>query len=600
MLQNELYEFGDFRLHVQERLLSREGSAVHLPPKTFDVLVALVRRRGRLISKRELLAMIWPDAFVEMGIVTVHMSSLRKALGDVGRPARFIETVSRSGYRFKAPVRTVDTEPDDTRTGTIRLAVLPFKPLVEDLRDFAFEMGLTELVISALGRERGFVVPPLGVVRKYAELDQDPLAAGRALDVTFVLDGTIRHQSGEMVVAARLLNVSDGTSAWSSTIARRSLDTFDVEDTIAQQVSAALALHPGSPAPARSLTRYTKNAEAYLLYLKGRYLWERRTDESQLQAIEHFEAAVEKDPSYALAYSGLGACYGTLPFTNGFPPRDAFYKSRLALLRALELDESLSEAHESLGGYKFWHEWNWTGAEAEFRRAIGLAPDQSAPHRFFGYFLSTMGRHEEALQEVSIALQLEPTSVITLARLGQVLYQAGDLDGARQRLEEARKHNPDFWLTRLNLGRVYERQGNYDSALGELNAAVDRARGSGEVKGVLGYTLAACGQSAAARHVAEDLESAEARGLVYGYQLALIAAGSRDRDRMYTHLHAALNDRDVGLTFLLAEPRWKPHLHEPAFRDILERVGLGKMRSESDRRLKPSATEWRSRSSPRW
>lgn len=447
MPASESYEFGEFRLDVHERRLARRGTPVHLPPKAFDILVWLVRRGGRLISKRELLALVWPDAFVEMGIITVYISSVRKALGDVGRPARFIETVSRSGYRFTAPVHAVDA-------------------------------------------------------------------------------------------------------------------------------GGSLSVHADGPTRGRSRTRYTRNTDAYLLYLKGRYLWERRTDGCQLKAIEYFEAAIEKDPSYALAYSGLGACYGTLSFTSGFPPRDAFLRSRLALLRALELDDSLAEAHESLAGVKFWHDWDWAGAEEEFRCALDLAPDQPATHRFFAYFLSNLGRHEEALQHAAIALQLEPTSIVSQVRMGQFLYQARDLDAARRRLEDARKRDPDFWLSRLNLGRVYERQGDYNAALEELHAALDRASGSGEVKGVLGHALAARGRLADARRVAEELEAAQSRGLVYGYPLALIAAGSGDRDRMYAHLHAALNDRDVGLTFLRVEPRWQPFLEEPMFRAVLERVGL--------------------------
>jgi Tfp pilus assembly protein PilF len=295
-----------------------------------------------------------------------------------------------------------------------------------------------------------------------------------------------------------------------------------------------------------------------------------------LKAIEHFEAAIEKDPQYALAYSGLGACYGTLSFTNGFPPRDVFRKSKLALQRALDLDRSLPEAHESLAGFKFWHEWDWHGAEREFRRAIELAPDQPAAHRFFGYFLSTMGRHDEALEEAAVALELEPTSIVTRARLGQFLYQAGEHGQALEQLRHALKLDPDFWLARFNLGRVYERLGQYAEALIEFRAAAEGAKGSGEVWGALGYALAAAGRKTEARGVMDELEQAQARGLVYSYPLALIAAGLGDRDRMYAHLCNALHDRDVGLTFLRIEPRWKPHSREVKFKGVCDRLAFPK------------------------
>jgi DNA-binding winged helix-turn-helix (wHTH) protein/tetratricopeptide (TPR) repeat protein len=571
----EHYEFGEFRLDVAERRLSRATAPIPLSPKTFDVLVALVRRAGRLTTKRELLTQVWPDTFVELGIVAVHISGLRQALGDTQRVARYIETVTGSGYRFAAAVRAIAAGAiSDGVTARTTLAVLPFKPLIEDMRDAALEMGITDSVIASLGRERAIVVRPLSAVRQFVALDQDPVAAGHELGVSAVVDGTIRRQGDEITVTARLLNVADGSSAWGATFARQLRDLFEIEETIAGQVIEALDLDPNRPRATGSRKRYTKNIDAYLLYLKGRYLWERRTDGSGLKAIEQFEAAIDMDPSYALAYSGLGACYGTLSFTNGFPPRDAFQKSRLSLLRALELDDSLSEAHQSLAGLRFWHDWDWDGAEREFKRAIDLDPDLPATHRFYGHFLSNMGRHQQALAETKIALELDPTSAVTQARLGQFLYQAGDHGAALEQLRYALRLDPGYWMTRLNLGRIYERQGRFEEALVELRAACDHAKGSGEVKGTLGHALALSGNGTEARELLKEIEQLQARGLVYGYALALIAAGLGDRDQMYAHLQSALDDRDAGLTFLQVETRWEPYRREAAFQEVLERVGL--------------------------
>jgi DNA-binding winged helix-turn-helix (wHTH) protein/tetratricopeptide (TPR) repeat protein len=584
MNAREVYEFGEFRLDVPERCLSRGATSIPVAPKAFDILVALVRRAGRLISKRELLTLVWPDTFVEMGIVAVHVSGLRQALDDTNRAPRYIETVSRSGYRFTAVVRKIDGASRFASTAArTSLAVLPFKPLIEEMRDAALEMGVADSVITRLGRECAIVVRPLSAVRKFVELDQDPVAAGRELGVNAVVDGTIRRHGDQITVTARLLSVADGSSMWAATFARRLTDIFDVEEAIADQVFEALDLGPSTRHPAWSRKRYTKDTEAYLLYLKGRYLWERRTDGSALKAIEQFEAAIEKDPSYALAYSGLGACYQTLSFTNGFPPRDIFPKSRLALLHALKLDESLPQAHESLAGLKFWYEWDWEGAEREFTRAIELDPDQPAAHRFFGHYLSNMGRHERALHETRLALELDPSSTVTHARLGQFLYQSGDHEGALKQLHRALKMDPEYWMTRLNLGRVYERQGRYAEALVELHAACDRAKRSGEARGTLGYTLAVSGRESAARKVFEEMERAQHAGLVYGYYLALIAAGLGDREQVYAQLRSALDDRDPGLTFLLVEPRWAPYSREAAFQEVLNRVGFHTAASEPAR-----------------
>jgi TolB-like protein/Flp pilus assembly protein TadD len=536
--------------------------------------VALVRRAGRLARKRELLTLVWPDTFVEMSILTVHISAVRKALSDSDRETGYIETVSGSGYRFTAAVRSIDRAADGAGSARVSLAVLPFRPLVEDLRDPALELGVTDSLISQLGRERTMVVRPLAAVRRFASLDQDPVAAGRTLGVQAILDCTLQRADDQITISARLLDVADGSSMWAATYSRKLSEILQIEHAIAREVLESLGCNP-HPVPSElSRRRYTRNSEAYLLYLKGRYLWERRTGDNALKAIEHFEAAIEKDPSYALAYSGLGACYGTLSFTNGFPPRDVFRKSKLALQRALDLDTSLPEAHESLAGFKFWHEWDWDGAEREFRRAIELAPDQPAPHRFFAYFLSNMGRHDEALQEAGVALELEPTSIITRARFGQFLYQAGDYGQALERLRDASKLDPDFWLTRFNLGRVYERLGQYSDALIELRAAAERARGNGDVWGALGYTLAVADCRKEARSVIDELEGAQAHGLVYGYPLALIAAGLGGGDRMYEHLHSALNDRDAGLTFLKIEPRWRPYSRAAKFKTVYDRLAF--------------------------
>ena len=573
MTGRELYEFGGFRLDVAERRLVRAATAIPLAPKTFDLLVVLVRCAGRLISKRELLTLVWQDAFVDIGIVPVHISALRKALCDPKRSPRFIQTISGSGYRFIAPVIAIDPSvPAERALGSV--AVLPFKPLVAEMRDTALEMGIADSLIARIGHKSGIVVRPLSVVRKFVELDQDPVAAGRELGVDMVVDGTIHRHGDDVTMTARLLKVSDGSFAWANTFVQPFRKILEIESSVAEGILDACGVSRGLARSATSSRRYTKDVEAYLFYLKARYLWERRTDGSALEAIELFQAAIEKDPSYGLAYTGLAACYGTLPFTSGFPPREAFRRARAALLHAIELDDFIAEAHESLAGVKFWHDWDWDGAEREFRRAIELDSDLPAPHRFFAHFLSNMGRHDEALQEAQLALTLDASSPVTNARLGQFLYQAGDYQGALEQLRRALRLDREYWMTRLNLGRIYERQGRYGDALIELRAAYDRAKGSGEAKAALGYTLAVAGRDAEVGLIVDELTRAEGRGLVYGYHLALVAAGLGDREQMYERLHSALHDRDVGLTFLRVEPRWKPFMHEPRFQEVLERVGF--------------------------
>jgi len=439
MNRGDVFKFGEFTLNVPERRLSKGAVGIPLEPTTCDLLTILVRRAGQLTTKHELLALVWPDAFVEEAIIAVHVSTLRKALGDTHRAHRYIETVPRSGYRFVAGVRTVQT----TREG----------------------------------RRRAATVRP-------------------------------RHH------------------------------------------------------------------DAHGLYLRGRYLWERRTQENALKAIRYFEAALEKDSECALAWSGLAACYSTLPLTNGAQPRQAFPKAKAAAVRALELDSALCEAHLSLAAVRFWFDWDWSGAEREFRCAIDLDPGGADGHRFFGHFLSNMGRHGEALREARAAVAIEPLSIVTNARLAQFLYQAGEYDRALDQLQSTIELEPNFWMVHLVRGQVLEMVGRRREAMPALRQAVTLANASGEAKAALGYTLAGCGEIKAARDILTELADRRRQGHSQAYHLALVCAGLGDRDGMQRSLNQALVDRDVGLTFIGIERRWRPYADDLVVQQVTAALGF--------------------------
>jgi tetratricopeptide (TPR) repeat protein len=385
-------------------------------------------------TNHELLALVWPDAFVEESILAVHISNLRKALGDARAAPRYIETVARTGYRFVADVRPVQ--------------------------------------------------PP-----------------------------------GEP------------------------------------------ARQPDPPA--------SHDDEATALYSRGRYLWERRTPDNARNAIGHFEAALEKDAGFALAWSGLAACYCTLPLTTGAQPREAFSKARAAAVRALELNASLCEAHLSLAGVRFWFDWDWPGAEREFRCAIDLDPNEPSAHRFYGHFLSNMGRHAESVREVGRALDLEPLSIVTNARLGQFLYHAGEHDRALRQLRSTLELEPNSWMLHLILGRVLETIGSPREALVELRQAVALANASGAAKASLGHALARSGDADDARRIYAELSDSLACGRSEAYHLALVAAGLGDRQNLHQWLKRALADRDLGLTFMRVEPRWRAYDQDPVVQDVM-------------------------------
>ena len=572
MSPREVFEFGEFRLETRERRLSRGSVAIALAPKAYTLLEALVRRAGRLATKHELLALIWPDAFVEEGILAVHVSSLRKALGDDAH--RYIETISRSGYRFIASIRVTNPEQPASATPVASLAVLPFKPLPGQTPDPSLELGVTDSLIVRFSGVDHLEVRPLNAVRHYSTLDQDVVEAGRELDVTRVLDGTIHCAEGRLKMTARLMAVRDGRCEWEASFDDVFPRIFDVEHTIVEQVVKLLDLPSTAERRGRDAKFRTTSSDAYRLYLRGKYLWERRTDENARKAMQCFEAAVDKDPDYALAWTGIAAYYAILPLTTGTQPREAFPKAREAALKALALDDSLSEAHTTLAGVRFWHEWDWPAAEREFRCAIDLNPNDPAAHRFFGHFLSNLGRHDEALREVRKALELEPLSIVTNARLAQFLYHAGDYDRALEQLRNTIELDPNFWMTHLILGQVLETCGRRSAALDALQKAHALARASGEASAALGYTLAVSGDVAAARAVLSELAERQSRGRSEAYHLALVCAGLGAETEMHKWLNRAVDDRDLGLTFMRVEPRWRAFTRDAVVQRVINKVGL--------------------------
>lgn len=574
-LQSNIYEFGEFRLDESKRvLMNTSHEIVPLTPKVFDTLLYLVRHGGAVLDKEELMKAIWPDTVVEENNLSQSISTLRRTLGETPGKHRYVVTLPGRGYRFIADVRTTTERSTASSESSMKtIAVLPFKPLVAESRDVALEMGMADTLIARLSSGQ-VIVRPLSSVRRYGDLDQDPLAAGRDLGVESVLDGSIQRWGDQIRVTVRLVNVHSGVSLWAGTFNEKFTDIFVVQDTISERVAGALALQPTNELKRRLTKRPTENSEAYLLYLKGRYFWEKRTQENSKRAIQYYEAAIMKDPSYALAYAGLADCYATLPVTSNLRPRGVFPKARAAALKSLEIDDSLAEAHTSLAAVRFLYEWDWKSAEAEFRCALQLNPHYLVAQRFYGYFLSSMGRHAEAVAQVRKAVDLDPVSAVSNARLGQFLYHAGEYDEALEQLLNTIELDTDFWMTHLNLGRVYERKQMYREAVAELRKTCELLETNAEAKAMLGYVLAVSGSSREAESVLQQLIQESKRQFVPRSNLAAIYAGLGDRERMHEQLEKAFEDRDVRLTFIKVEPIWNEYRIDNRFSNLLERIGF--------------------------
>src|SRR6266480_615237 len=341
------------------------------------------------------------------------------------------------------------------------IAVLPFKPVVPQTRDEVLEAGMADTLIAKLSTSREMIVPSLTSVRKFDDQNHDPLATGRALRVNSVLEGNLQQAGDRIRVTARLIKTADGSSLWADTFDEKFIDVFAVEDTIAQKVAAALQLRLSEDEQKRLTKRYTDNTEAYQLYLKGRFYWNKYTDEGWHKSIEFFKQALDKDPDYALAYSGLADSYSLLGEVSYLTPKEAFENARTNAQKALKLDETLSEAHLSLGIVKLFYDWDVAAAAKELLRAKELDPHNVQVYHFNGHRLEFESRLDDAIAEFKRAVEIDPTNLIINTELANAYYLARQFDAAVTQCRKTLELDPTFATASIWLAQTYEQKGMY-------------------------------------------------------------------------------------------------------------------------------------------
>jgi TolB-like protein/tetratricopeptide (TPR) repeat protein/class 3 adenylate cyclase len=458
--------------------------------------------------------------------------------------------------------------------GERRIAVLPFKPLIAENRDQVLELGMADTLIAKLSNTRRVIVSSLNAVRKYGGLEQDSSVAGRELQVTSVLEGNVQKVGDRIRVTARLINVADGSSLWAGTFDEKFTDVFAVQDAISQKVADALALRLSGEERQRLTRRYTDNVEAYQLYLTGRYHLDKLIPPEIRTAIGFFQQAIEKDPNYALAYFGLAQANRSLAITSDVPSKDCLPQAKAAAKRALEIDESLAEAHASLSFILIWFDWDWPGAMREAERALALNPNSAFAHFAHGHVLSDLGRHDEAIAEIARARELEPVFLLIRALEGMFLLHAGRDDEALAKLQKALEVDPNFWITHLTLGKVYIQQRKYPEAIAEFAKARELSHGNSEAIASVGYVAALAGDKAKARAVLDELKNLSNQHYIPPVNIALVYNGLGDQNEALSNLEKACEERDVRLTLLKVDPRWDSFRSNPGFVAILKRIGL--------------------------
>jgi TolB-like protein/DNA-binding winged helix-turn-helix (wHTH) protein/Flp pilus assembly protein TadD len=464
---------------------------------------------------------------------------------------------------------------DDSVT-RVTIAVLPFDNLNGDPETDYLASGLTEDTIVSLGRidpERVSVIGRTSMIA-YKGTSKSLAEIGRELGTDYLVESSLRAESSQLRVTARLIRARDQVQIWS--------DSFDSNNSsilgLQQEISAAIAEQVKtrlSPERQQALARrHTQNADAYDLFLRGRHFLNQRTPEAMQRAIDAFEGATVADPAYSLGWANLAMAYGTSPINSDVDPRRVFPQARDAALRAVAANPDVAEAQHALGHVKWAFEWDWPAAEAAFRRAIELDPSYSLVHLVLAHLLSQTGRHPEAEPFMRRARELDPLNPLSYALSSQVAFQARDYTGALQHANRSIALDQEFWIGHQMRGQALEQLGNDDLALTALAAAARLSGQNSKALSLTGYILGRSGRTAGARDLLAALELASRQRYIPPYALALVHAGLGDADAAFEWLGRAHAARDVHLMFLTADVKWDRYRSDPRFADLLARCGF--------------------------
>lgn len=566
--------FGVFEVDFQLRELRKRGLRIRVQEKPFRVLELLLERPGEIVPRAELRDRLWPDTFVgfERSLNTA-VNSLRCALGDCAANPRFIETRARQGYRFIFPLEYTKPPAQEPARGVEAIAVLPFQNSIGDPETEYLSDGITEGVINNLSRLHNVKVMARSTVFHFKGRTDDPRRAGRELDADAVLVGEVASSGDSLRISLELVHVKTGWRLWGEQYIRKLSELFAVEEQIAREISERLKLQLTSQED-RLLARHpTSNMSAYQDYLKGRYYWNRMTEDSVKKAVSCFEHAIEKDPSFALAYAGLADAYSLFAFFDMVSPQAALPRARGAALKALQIDEGLAEAHISLAGIIKASNWDWHGSEREYRRALELNPNSAEAHRHYACLLAAMGKTHEALRENHLALELDPLSLAISMEKAWLLYMAREHARAVQQLLETLDLEPAFAPAHYVLALAYEQMGNFEvaaAAFGKIQAFV--GNNSTALAG-LGHVFAMAGHKTKAFGTLKVLEELARQRYVAPYSFALLFAGLGKLDQAFEWLEKSLECHDAWLVWLDRDPRLDNLRLDPRYAAFRLRLG---------------------------
>ena len=571
-----LVRFGEFEIDERAGELRKEGIKVRLQEQPLQILQILLEHPGEVVTREELRKRVWPtDTFVDFDHgINNAVKRLREALSDTAETPRYIETLPRRGYRFKA---AVDDAPSKLRTGGVSLdsiAIFPFETARSDPDTDYLAIGIPGSVIHGLSQ-----VPNLRVIswRSAASEESrqmDPLAIGRKLGVRAVLTGRIWQRSNKLRLHVDLLDAANGEEIWGDQYDSDLTELFAVQDSISREVSQKLRLKMTGETENRLAKRYTENIEAYQLYVRGRRLCEKRSAEGFKRGMEYLTKAIQIDPNYALAHAELASCISVPCYFGVVDPNMAYPKARLVAQRALEIDPDSAEGHEVLANILQNYDWNWPGAEKEYKRSIKLNPNYPMAHYHYSYHLALLGRFEEAIQEATEALSRDPMSGVLNNAFAFVLMLARKYDACIEQAFTAIEVDPSMTLSYWTLGVAYEHKEMYGEAVEAYEKCVALGGALGLSRAFISHAHAKSGDRSKALTDLRDLQEISRNIYVPMCALAIAYVGLMEKELALESLCRSCENRETNLVFLRTWPHFDQIRDDPKFQEIERRVGL--------------------------
>ena len=460
------------------------------------------------------------------------------------------------------------------------LAVLPFQTLNSELESEYLGLGMTDALITKLSNVKSIVVRPTSAVLKYNSAQMEPAAAGRDLRVALVLEGRVQKAGDHFRLTVQLVSVENGAPLWADKFDAQFVDIIAVQDSISEQVVSALTLKLSTEERAQLNKRYTTNPDAYQDYLKGRFYWSKWTEEGFSKSAQYFRQAIEKDSEFSLPYIGLADSFNVAAFYGYVSPMEVMPQAKLLAHKALEIDDTLAEAHTTMANALLFYDWNWDGAEQEFKRALDLNPSDVGVNQSYGVYLLARGRFSAAKEALLRAQELDPVSLITTTVAGFPYYFSGDYDRALDFYDKVIEMDPSFGLVYAARGDVLEAKGLFREALAEHEKSLKLLGRKPGGLSSLGHTYALLGDKANALRIIDELTKLSKRQYVSPIAIATVYSGLAEKDpsfkdKAFDWLQAALEERSNRLVFLKTQPTFRSLRGDPRFVVLLKRIGLG-------------------------